>query len=113
MPLAYSAQVIRTVIIDYVRERRAQKRGGGEPMLTLTTGVPGDDIGEDVIETLHAALQTLESIDRRSHQIVELRYFGGLTEQEIADLLGISVPTVKRDWRKARAFLFDAMGKFS
>jgi RNA polymerase sigma factor (TIGR02999 family) len=111
--LAYSAQVMRTVIVDYVRERRAQKRGGGEPMLTLTTGVPGDNIGEDIIESLHAALQTLEGIDRRSHQVVELRYFGGLTEQEIADVLEVSVPTVKRDWRKARAFLFDAIGDFS
>jgi RNA polymerase sigma factor (sigma-70 family) len=82
-------------------------------MLTLTTGVPGECIGGAAIESLHAALQVLESIDRRSHQVVELRYFGGLTEQEIAALLGISVPTVKRDWRKARAFLFDAIGNSS
>ena len=110
---AYSAQVMRTVIVDYVRERRAQKRGGGEPMLTLTTGVPGSGIGEDVIEPMHAALQALEKIDPRSHQVVELRYFGGLTEEEIAEVLAISVPTVKRDWRKARAFLFDAIGTLS
>ena len=107
---AYSAQVMRTVIIDYVRERRAQKRGGGERLLTLTTGIPGIDIGEDSIEHLHEAMQALRQIDERSHQVVELRYFGGLTEAEIADVLGVSVPTVKRDWRKARAFLFDAMG---
>jgi RNA polymerase sigma factor (TIGR02999 family) len=107
---AYSAQVMRTVIVDYVRERHALKRGGGEPMMTLTTGIPGVSVGEDGVERLHEVLQALQKIDPRSHQVVELRYFGGLTEQEIADVLAVSVPTVKRDWRKARAFLFDAIG---
>lgn len=108
---AYAAQVMRSVVIDYVRERRAQKRGGGEPMLTLTTGIPAASIGEGAIEPLHEALQLLASIDARAHRVVELRYFGGLDEAEIADILDVSVPTVKRDWRKARAFLFDAIGK--
>ena len=107
---AYSARVMRAVLIDYVRERQAQKRGGGEPMLTLTTGIPGVSVGEDGVERLHEVLQALQQIDPRSHEVVELRYFGGLTEQEIADVLAVSVPTVKRDWRKARAFLFDAIG---
>jgi RNA polymerase sigma factor (TIGR02999 family) len=110
---AYSAQVMRTVIVDYVRERHAQKRGGGEPMLTLTTGIPGVSVGEDGVERLHEVLQALQKIDPRSHQVVELRYFGGLTEEEIAEVLAVSVPTVKRDWRKARAFLFDAIGDSS
>jgi RNA polymerase sigma factor (TIGR02999 family) len=110
---AYSAQVMRAVIVDYVRERHAQKRGGGEPMLTLTTGIPGVSVGEDGVERLHEVLQALQQIDPRSHQVVELRYFGGLTEHEIADVLAVSVPTVKRDWRKARAFLFDAIGDYS
>ena len=108
---AYSARVMRAVLIDYVRERHAQKRGGGEPMLTLTTGIPGISVGEDGVERLHEVLQALQKIDPRSHQVVELRYFGGLTEQEVADVLDVSVPTVKRDWRKARAFLFDAIGR--
>jgi RNA polymerase sigma factor (TIGR02999 family) len=107
---AYAAQVMRTVIVDYVRERHAQKRGGGEPMITLTTGIPETCFAEDAVEQLHEALQALAKIDRRSHFVVELRYFGGMGEAEIAELLDISVPTVKRDWRKARAFLFDAMG---
>ena len=110
---AYSAQVMRTVIVDYVRERRAQKRGGGEPMFTLTTGIPDIAVSEDGVERLHEVLQSLQKVDPRSHQVVELRYFGGLTEQEIAELLAVSVPTVKRDWRKARAFLFDALGDAS
>ena len=108
---AYAAQVMRSVVIDYVRERRALKRGGGAPMLTLTTGIPGAGIGEDAIEPLHEALQLLASIDARAHRVVELRYFGGLDEAEIADILDVSVPTVKRDWRKARAYLFDALGE--
>ncbi len=108
---AYASKVMRAVIVDYVRERKAQKRGAGEPMLTLTTGLISADIGEDGIEQLHQALQALEKIDPRAHQVIELRYFGGLTETEIADVIAVSVPTVKRDWRKARAFLFDAMAQ--
>jgi RNA polymerase sigma factor (TIGR02999 family) len=108
---AYASHVMRSVIVDYVRERRAQKRGGGEAMITLTTGVAEESIGEDAIAHLHEALKALEQIDARAHLVVEMRYFGGMTEEEIADLLEVSVPTVKRDWRKARALLFDAIGK--
>ncbi len=106
---AYASKVMRAVVIDYVRERKAQKRGAGEAMLTLTTGLANTAIAEGSIEHLHDALEALEKIDPRSHQIIELRYFGGLTESEIADVIAVSVPTVKRDWRKARAFLFDAL----
>ncbi|MEO7325389.1 MAG: ECF-type sigma factor [Dokdonella sp.] len=109
--LAYASRVMRTVIVDYVRERRAQKRGGGERMLTLTTGVAGASLGEDDIEHLDGAMKALQDIDARAHVVVEMRYFGGMTEEEIAALLDVSVPTIKRDWRKARAFLFDAIGK--
>ena len=80
-------------------------------MITLTTGVAGEDVGEDAIAQLHEALKSLEQIDARAHLVVEMRYFGGLTEEEVAELLGVSMPTVKRDWRKARALLFDAIGK--
>jgi RNA polymerase sigma factor (TIGR02999 family) len=107
---AYSARVMRAVIVDHVRHRGAQKRGSGEAKLTLTTGLHGLSFGEDGIEPLHEALQALEKLDQRSHQVVELRYFGGLSEEEIAGVLDVSVPTVKRDWRKARAFLFDVLG---
>jgi RNA polymerase sigma factor (TIGR02999 family) len=108
---AYASRVMRAVIVDYVRERHAQKRGGGEPMITLTTGVAGTLFSEDGVGHLHDALKSLEQLDARSHLVVEMRYFGGMTEEEIAELLEVSVPTVKRDWRKARAFLFDAIGK--
>ena len=110
---AYASRVMRTVIVDYVRERHAQKRGGGGAMITLTTGVEGVVFDENSLGYLHDALKSLEKIDTRSHLVVEMRYFGGMTEEEIADLLEVSVPTVKRDWRKARAFLFDALGNRS
>lgn len=106
---AYASRVMRAVVIDYVRERNAQKRGGGEMQVTLTTGIPGIDFNGSGIEELNSALNALAQIDDRSHRVVEMRYFAGLSEQEIADALNVSVPTVKRDWRKARAFLFDSM----
>lgn len=109
--LGYASQVMRAVIVDYIRERRALKRGGGVAMITLTTGIEGSFLCEDSIGPLNEALKSLKEIDARSHQVVEMRYFGGMTEDEIADLLEVSVPTVKRDWRKARAFLFDRIGK--
>jgi RNA polymerase sigma factor (TIGR02999 family) len=110
---AYASRVMRTVIVDYLRERRAQKRGSGERMVTLTTGVAGSHFADEAIEHLDDAMKALHELDARSHVVVEMRYFGGMTVEEIADLLGVSVPTVKRDWRKARAFLFDAIGKTS
>lgn len=103
----YASAVMRTVVVDYVRERRAQKRGGGERDLTLNTGVAETVLAEDQLIGLHEALNQLARIDDRCHRVVEMRYFGGLTEEEVAEVLDVSLPTVKRDWRKARAFLFD------
>ena len=106
---AYASTVMRNVILDYLRMRRAEKRGGGVRCVTLTTGVPGAALEDDQIEDLGDALTALAAVDERSARIVEMRYFGGMTEQEIASTLGLSVPTVKRDWRKARAFLLSEM----
>lgn len=102
----YASAVMRNVIVDYVRQRQAHKRGSGERQLTLNTALAESLVADDGILDLHEALAALERIDARCHHVVEMRYFGGLTEEEIADVLAISVPTVKRDWRKARAFLF-------
>jgi len=107
---AYASRVMRTVVIDTLRERAAQKRGGDVAKITLTTGLPELALDEDEMQTLHLALQEFERIDPRAHTIVEMRYFGGLTEEEIAELLNMSTPTVKRDWRKARTWLFAALG---
>ena len=102
----YAASVMRSVIIDYVRQRSARKRGGAQVQVSLTINEPGQDDASLDVEALHTALQQLADIDARAHQIVEMRYFGGLSIEEIAKALEISPATVKRDWLKARAFLF-------
>lgn len=102
----YASQVMRSVIIDYVRERGAQKRGGDVVFQTLVTGYAGDDFAYDEIEPLHEALKDLQRIDPRLHDVVEMRYFGGLSVEEVAEVMGVSSVTVKRDWQKARAYLF-------
>ncbi len=107
---AYASRVMRSVIVDYLRERHAQKRGGDVARVTLTTGLAELALDEDELQSLHRLLQDFERIDPRAHAVVEMRYFAGLGEDEIATVLNISTPTVKRDWRKARTWLFAAMG---
>jgi len=102
---AYAASVMRSVVVDYVRERRAVKRGSGAAPLTLLTCDAPCDERDPEVEALDLALQELEQIDQRCHQIVELRYFAGLTVEETAAALGISPATVKRDWTVAKAWL--------
>ncbi|HKY92783.1 MAG TPA: ECF-type sigma factor [Nevskiaceae bacterium] len=106
---AYAAGVMRSVIVDHVRARRAEKRGGDLDAITLNSRIentvgPDDGSGSDA-EALDAALADLAKVDPRCARVVELRFFGGLTEAEVAETLEISVPTVQRDWAKARAFL--------
>ena len=106
---AYASSVMRSVLIDHVRERAADKRGGGEAPLTLTTGVLNQAIVAEDFTRLNDALLELRHVDDRCYQVVEMRYFAGMTEEDIAQELSVSVPTVKRDWRKARAFLFEQL----
>ena len=103
---AYASRVMRSVIVDYVRERNAQKRGGGAQNVTLTAGLAETIFTEHSVTDIERALVALESLDVRAYRVVEMRYFAGLTEEDIACVLEVSVPTVKRDWRKARAFLY-------
>lgn len=104
---AYASKVMRSVIVDYVRERSAQKRGGGERPETLGNTLADMLYDERVMPAIDEAMKTLEEADPRAHRVVELRYFGGLTEDVVAEVLEVSIATVKRDWRRARAFLFD------
>ena len=108
--LRYASQVMRSVIVDIVRASRAERRGGDAPHLTLNTAI-GDGVsaGEDEIIRVHEALEELKSADPRMVQVVEMRYFSGLTEKEIASALGIGERTVRRDWEKARLFLARAL----
>jgi len=103
--LAVAARVMRRVLIDRARRRRAAKRGGAAEAVTLTDALaPQQELEIDVL-ALHDALERLSAHDPRQGEVVELRYFGGLTQEEIAEVLGVSVPTVKRDWRVARLWL--------
>ena len=103
---AYASRVMRSVIVDYVRERGAQKRGSNATNVTLSSGVADSIFTEHSVSDIERALTALESLDVRAYRVVEMRYFAGLTEEDIAGVLEVSVPTVKRDWRKARAFLY-------
>jgi RNA polymerase sigma-70 factor, ECF subfamily len=108
---AVSARVMRQILIDFARAQDTGKRGNRTPHVDLSDAkdVAGTAaISVDFID-LDAALEALSSLDRRQAQVVELRYFGGLENAEIAIVLGISEPTVIRDWRVARAWLFDRL----
>jgi len=108
--LRYAGHVMRSVIVDCVRERMAQRRGGEFAQVTLTTQL-GDQLaaGESEILRVHEALDELASLDSRLAQVVEMRYFAGMTEGEIAAALQVSDRTVRRDWEKARLLLAEAL----
>ena len=106
---AYASTVMRSVLVDHVRAGTAEKRGGLFTSVTLTTGVLNSVAAEEDFSRLNDALEALRSVDERSSRVVEMRYFAGMTEEDIAMELAVSVPTVKRDWRKARAFLFEQL----
>jgi RNA polymerase sigma factor (TIGR02999 family) len=108
--LALSARAMRQVLVDDARARKADKRGGGQHALTLTASIGNGDAAAIEVLALDELLASLQKLDARAAQIVELRYFGGYEETEIAAMLGITDRTVRRDWRKARAFLLAEMG---
>jgi len=108
---AVASQAMRRLLVDYGRRRQALKRGG--PVQRIETDVPGHDLTEayDEMLAISEALDRLGAIDARQVRIVELRYFGGLTEEETAEVLGISTRTVKRDWTVARSWLHAELTK--
>lgn len=101
-----AATSMRQIIVDHARARHAGKRGGNSIRVSLEDVLPSDDQSFEAIAELDEALSALEKTDARSARIVELRFFGGLTNEEIAELLGISTRTVIRDWEFARAWLY-------
>lgn len=102
--LAMASSAMRQIVVDAARARASGKRGGDAVHVTLVDEVGGADHDLGVLR-LDEALQRLEQLDARLAKVVQYRYFGGLTETEIAQLLGLTDRTVRRDWRKARAFL--------
>ena len=102
---ATASQMMRHILVDYARTRQAAKRGGIKQQVTLDDAVhPATDQSVDVL-ALHEALERLAKFDVRQSRIVELHFFGGLTFEEIAEVLNVSERTVKRDWSMARAWL--------
>lgn len=108
--LAYAAQAMRSIIVDFARARLAEKRGGVAEHTGLRTELDGAlPQGDEQIVRVHDALLELESRDARLARVVELRYFAGLNEIEIAQALDLTERTVRRDWEKARLLLADAL----
>jgi RNA polymerase sigma-70 factor, ECF subfamily len=101
--LAIAARAMRQVLVDYARRRKAAKRGGGVISVTLGDEAGAPDTSADDLLALDDALNQLEP---RQRQVIECRFFGGMEEKDIAEALGISERTVRRDWVKARAWLF-------
>lgn len=110
--LNYAGRVMRAVIVDFARERLAQRRGEGTLHVTLNTEVADSlgGAGEEEILRVHEALEELAKHDERLVPLVEMRYFGGLSEEEIAASLDVDVRAVRSDWESARLLLAQALG---
>ena len=106
---AVAASAMRQILVDYARRAGAGKRGGGMRELSLDPAELASAGRADELVALDEALTQLATLDPRLARTVELRFFGGLSVEETADALGTSPRTVKRDWRKARALLYDAL----
>ena len=121
--MAYAAKVMRSVVVDTIRRRQSERRGGDWVQVELddTHDVPANDLHsnghssanssahssahDSEVLRVHESLEALAAIDARLVQVVEMRYFAGMTEPEVAEVLGLAVRTVARDWEKARLFL--------
>jgi len=101
-----ASRVMRRILVDYARARRADKRGGGVATVFVEEALLASPGRAPEIIALDDALNQLAQLDERQARIVEMRFFGGMTEEETGDVLGISVRTVKRDWRVAKAWLY-------
>ncbi len=110
--LVYAGKAMRSIIIDLVRERQTDRRGNDATHLTLTGGGAHElpqAAGDGHILRVHEALDDLARADARMAQVVEMKYFAGMTELEIAEALGVTDRTVRRDWEQARLLLADAL----
>jgi RNA polymerase sigma factor (TIGR02999 family) len=110
--LAYATSTMRSVVVDYVRQRKAARRGGGaahEPLDERHAEELG--VSDEEILGVHDALEALADVDARLVRVVEMRYFGGLTDDEIGQVLGVTGRTVRRDWDRARLLLAGLLGR--
>ena len=107
--LAYAGQAMRTIIVDFARQRAAQRRGNGLIVHMTLDELPDHAAGAEQLLAIDAALQSLGRLDARLVQVVELRYFAGLGNEEIAKALDVDERTVRRDWDKARLLLMNSL----
>ena len=110
---AIAAQLMRRILVDYARARRAEKREGGRQRVELTDTLAVSEDRLDEILFVDEALKRLAEFDPRRSAVVELRFFGGMTESEVAEVLHVALRTVKRDWTVARAWLHAELSKTS
>jgi RNA polymerase sigma-70 factor, ECF subfamily len=108
---ASAARAMREVLIDHARRRSAERRGGGRQRVPLDLMLDYFDAQHLDVVAVHEALDRLTALNERQGQVMTLRYFGGLTVPEVAEALGVSVVTVERDWRLARAWLQGQLGE--
>lgn len=109
--VALAARAMRQILVDYARERRALKRGGDRRRTTLDgASIPIESIAEEMLG-IDRALTALERVDERLARLVELRFFAGMTVEEVAAAQNVTARTVRRDWQKARAFLYRELQK--
>jgi RNA polymerase sigma factor (TIGR02999 family) len=108
---ALASRVMRQIVVDGARRKNAIKRGGSESRVPLDENAGATPSTVDELVAVDEALRKLEALDPRLGKLVELRFFGGLSVEECAGILATSPRTVKRDWQKARAFLYHEMGR--
>jgi RNA polymerase sigma factor (TIGR02999 family) len=102
---ALSAQIMRNILVDHARAQLAARRGAGLQVIPLEPGLPAGSSAPEGLLAIHDALRTLEKMDARKSRVVELRLFGGLTNEEVAEAIGTSSRTVIREWEFAKAWL--------
>ena len=108
--LGYAARVMRSIVVDFARARLAERRGGNVTHIASETDIPDPaSRAEEEVVRVNEALQEIARLDARLVQVVELKYFGGLKNEEIAEALGIAERSVRRDWQKARVLLHEQL----
>lgn len=108
----WASKVMRSVIVDLVRRRQAARRGGDLEAVSISTDLPipgGDSRSQHLVLRVHDALTAFADVDARAAQVVEMRFFAGMTEPEVAAAIGVTERTVRRDWERARLMLADML----
>lgn len=104
--LGVAAQMMRRILVDHARQHQAEKRGGDFQKISLDENIDVSGVRAADVVALDEALARLHELDPQKSRVVELRFFGGLSVEETAEVLGVSAPTVKRQWRMAKAWLY-------